>query len=673
MSDATGVPGNRRSNKKKRATPEVDPNVPCARNSRRLLTTGSVSDILAMFPTSVDIEAGPVNGPDSVVDRTLAPVETPRRIYQAIADRDVMTAHQLIRSSGVVPFLENLITDAKVESAITRNKTGATKKGRPARVTIEALLVAMWLAANTSRPMLLTEFSDILFHCIYPKMRKMLNVSDGVTQRGTTFKQHARWNKSASKVVGATFDRMTAVIDPSDEIVTRANVLWADMKYRGLTDEQMNQFQVLLDWVSNQIIHVSYMTLPPEVRAMDNGDRCIDATPIKLFARGRVLDDPQASSMPHGSHYVREGDHNGDADSNGKRPVKKADWALDVHVLTATDTTPGRLQRFPGLVTSMTVDRAALDPAGNARRLFASEKNRGFTTGYLGGDGLYAKAEESTFQIPAREAGYQLLLPILDADSGVQGAHASGMPLVNGQYACVELPDIIRTLVDDFRSKRIDQKTFAQRVRAAKKFEMVTKQKADERGIGERIGCRASNHSLTVKCAHKPESMKERLTLDRDGNMTDLRPTIVTVEQAAARTGPAPTICQKQTVTLKPTDGGKYRQALPIGDEHTDTYNRLRQSHEGMNGFTKDDAHEALGVPGRRRVRTKVAQQLFAAFAFAAANMRKIRSFLERAEIDSDGNYFVVRTVRKGDHARTGLIPGTVKPGTSPPPEEQAA
>lgn len=671
MTGKGGVPGNRRSPRKNQAQEPVDPSVPCARNSRRVPATGTVTDILAMLPKSGDVEAGPVNGPEMVIDPTLAPVETPRRIYQSIADRDVMTARTLIRSSGIVEFLEALVTDAKVEAA-TKNKTGATKKGRPARVTIEALLVAMWLAANTNRPMLLTEFADILFHCIYPPMRKVLRVSDGVTKRGATLRKRARWNRSAAKVVGATFARMTAVIDPSDEIVTRANVLWADMKYRGLTDQQMMQLQAFLDWVCDQLLLVSYNTLPAEVRAMDKGDRCIDATPLKLPATGRTLDDPQASSMPHGSYYVREGDHNGDASptkdqKGGRRNTKKKFWALDLHFLTVADTTPGLWQRVPGLVTSMTADRAAMDPAGNARRLFASEKNRGFTTGFLSGDGLYAKAEESTFQIPAREAGYKLLLPILDGDSGVQGSHASGMPMVNGQYACVEMPESLRTLVDDFRSKRIDQKTFAARVKALKKYEMVTKQKADERGIGERVGCRASNHSLTVKCAHKPESMKERLTLDRDGNMTDLRPTIVTIEQAAAMTEAPPTICQSQTVTLKPTDGGKYRQALPIGDEHTDTYNRSRQSHEGMNGFTKDDAREALGTPGRRRIRTKVGQQLIAAFLVAAANMRKVRSFLERAELDANDNYFVVRTERKGDHARTGLIPGTA------PPEEQPA
>ena len=138
-------------------------------------------------------------------------------------------------------------------------------------MTIEALLVAMWLAATTGRPMLLTEFRDILFHCLYPNMRRMLNVSDGVTARGSTLKQRARWNKSAAKAVGETFKRMTAVLDPSDEITSRKNVLWKDMKYRGLSDEEMAQLQANLDWVCNQLLRVTLELLPESVRKFDDG------------------------------------------------------------------------------------------------------------------------------------------------------------------------------------------------------------------------------------------------------------------------------------------------------------------------------------------------------------------------------------------------------------------
>lgn len=120
-------------------------------------------------------------------------------------------------------------------------------------------------------------------------------------------------------------------------------------------------------------------------------------------------------------------------------------------------------------------------------------------------------------------------------------------------------------------------------------------------------------------------------------------------------------------MTLSKHDGAKFRQPIPVGDEHTDIFNGLRNSQEGMHGFAKDEAAEALGTPGRRRIRTKVGQQLIAAFLLAAANMRKIRSFFEHAYVDSNGHHYVERTIRKGDHARTGLPPGT-NPAEGPVP-----
>jgi hypothetical protein len=54
----------------------------------------------------------------------------------------------------------------------------------------------------------------------------------------------------------------------------------------------------------------------------------------------------------------------------------------------------------------------------------------------------------------------------------------------------------------------------------------------------------------------------------------------------------------------------------------------------GMNGFVKDGAHEALDEPERRRIRGVAAQSVFAALLFAAANIRKIQTFLkERAAL----------------------------------------
>jgi hypothetical protein len=53
----------------------------------------------------------------------------------------------------------------------------------------------------------------------------------------------------------------------------------------------------------------------------------------------------------------------------------------------------------------------------------------------------------------------------------------------------------------------------------------------------------------------------------------------------------------------------------------------LRNTIEGLNGYAKDPAHQALGQPGRRRVRGIAAQSLFTALLLMAANIRKIRTW----------------------------------------------
>jgi hypothetical protein len=52
----------------------------------------------------------------------------------------------------------------------------------------------------------------------------------------------------------------------------------------------------------------------------------------------------------------------------------------------------------------------------------------------------------------------------------------------------------------------------------------------------------------------------------------------------------------------------------------------LRNTIEGLNGYAKDPAHEALAQAARRRVRGIAAQSVFAALLLMAANIRKIRT-----------------------------------------------
>ena len=56
-------------------------------------------------------------------------------------------------------------------------------------------------------------------------------------------------------------------------------------------------------------------------------------------------------------------------------------------------------------------------------------------------------------------------------------------------------------------------------------------------------------------------------------------------------------------------------------------YATLRNTIEGLNGYAKDPAHQALAQPARRRVRGIAAQSIFTALLLMAANIRKIRAW----------------------------------------------
>ena len=56
----------------------------------------------------------------------------------------------------------------------------------------------------------------------------------------------------------------------------------------------------------------------------------------------------------------------------------------------------------------------------------------------------------------------------------------------------------------------------------------------------------------------------------------------------------------------------------------------MRNTIEGLNGYAKDPAHEALAQPARRRVRGITAQPVFTALLLMTASIRKIRAWRAR-------------------------------------------
>ena len=75
----------------------------------------------------------------------------------------------------------------------------------------------------------------------------------------------------------------------------------------------------------------------------------------------------------------------------------------------------------------------------------------------------------------------------------------------------------------------------------------------------------------------------------------------------------------------------------------------MRNTIEGLNGYVKDPAHEALAQPARRRVRGIAAQSVFTALLLMAANIRKIRAWRALTARDK------ARTTRRARRRRASL------------------
>ena len=64
-------------------------------------------------------------------------------------------------------------------------------------------------------------------------------------------------------------------------------------------------------------------------------------------------------------------------------------------------------------------------------------------------------------------------------------------------------------------------------------------------------------------------------------------------------------------MTIPPKAGAKFRQKLLFGSADWKTaYHSLRNTNEGMNGYLKDPANEALDDLGRRRIHGVAAQSV---------------------------------------------------------------
>jgi hypothetical protein len=531
------------------------------------------------------------------------------------SDETVAFAAALTGRSGKAPVIEAAL---------------AHRTGRRRRLPVRAVLTALLCLALDDRPLFLTDATRLLFQHMSAASRRL----PGVPGTATT----ERAFKAACRRVRYCFGGIRSVMDPS-ALPKNRRLTEDDLKARTrpMTPAQAEAARGRLEAFINSLLEASTSVLTSEERAAYDGCTGLDATPVPLFSRGPSKRTGLCASDPDGGWYAREGDHRDREDDTG-RPLRKICWALEATIAT-TARPPGAPPATPNLAIGLALTRPGEDPGGTGARVLASVAARGHKAGWPGYDRAYTQALPGRFHLPARALGYQPVMDYRDDQPGVQ-ANSQGALLAEGSWYCPALPGPLITATTRLRDHAITGDLYDQQIAARRPCQLKRKDGPDTDGY-QRLSCPALGNHPGLMCPLRETSLSPR----------DGRPKVLQPPEEP------PKICRQTAITIAPGIGARYRQDLPYGSPawHR-SYATLRNTIEGLNGYAKDPAHQALAQPARRRARGIAAQSIFTALLLMAANIRKIRAW--RALTTRDKTRITRRARRRRASLRDHLPDG---------------
>jgi len=523
-------------------------------------------------------------------------------------DEMVAFAAALTGRSGTAPVIEAAL---------------AHTTGRPRPLPVRALLTALLCLALDDRPLFLTEATRLLFSQLSPASRQLPAVPGTATTRRAFLAAYRR--------VRYCFGQILKVADPS-ALPENRRLTQDELKARTkpMTPDQATAARDRLEALANALLEASAAILTGDERAASGGCTSLDATPVPLFSRGPSKRTGLSASDPDGGWYVREGDHREREDDKGK-PLRKLAWALEA-TIAATARPPGAPPAHPNLAIGLALTRPGEDPGGTGARVLASVAARGHKPGWLGYDRAYTAALPERFHLPARALGYQPVMDYRIDQLGIQ-ANTGGAILAEGTWYCPALPGPLTIATTRLRDHAISRELYDQQITARAACQLKRKDGPDADGY-QRLSCPAAGKHPGLTCPLRQASLSPR-----DGRAKVLQPP-----------PEPPRICRQTAITIAPDTGARYRQDLPYGSPAWhQCYATLRNTIEGLNGYAKDPAHQALAQPARRRVRGIAAQSVFTALLLMAANIRKIRAWRAQAPGETD------RTARRARRRRASL------------------
>ena len=514
---------------------------------------------------------------------------------------------QLIPDS-VVHSAKSIVVAAKIAQRVAQWRAEDAKNrhagGRPSSIDDEAIVVLLVLLALEGSPLFVSNIANTIENRLSIEARTLLGIHQFAADGDDWY--HRSWR---------AVQRLLATIDPYPA-PRRKKISVADFESLESSRNpiEMQRRENRLNEFSNALVKATWLMVPRDIRRRWKGNICVDATPVKAFARGYSPKSP-STVEPDAGWYVREGDHRDTGNKKG-RSIPKILYGWEVTIVVATTNDPKQIADFPLLATGMAFDKPGFNVAENAMRIFTSMRDTGMPVGMAVGDRAYwSNSIEEKLQLPARALGYTNVNDYKENQLGIQEGHGGGI-MVEGSWYCPSMPKPLVEATIDYRVKKsIDEAMWKIRIAARTPYMLHSKEAPDVDGH-QPLRCPAIGASATVACPLRAESMK--------GEKVVLRSRVSTPPRHADR------ICRQTSVSFPPSVGAKFRQDIQYGtDEWHGMYATARNTIEGFNGFVKDGAHEALADHTRRRLRGRAAQHFLSALLVMAANVRKIRAFMQ--------------------------------------------
>jgi hypothetical protein len=502
-------------------------------------------------------------------------------VTSVLTEESISFAIDVVDSSKVAEQLESLLVRTT---------------GRRRSLSVRALLVALLLLAIDERPLHLSAATELLFRRLPAHWRERIGISGEADSRKSLL---ARYRQ-----VLYLFHLALEVMDPSVEQKNRVMDHAAALELRRkLTKEEIAERRCRLEAVIAQLLAASVDICSEDELAGYDGSVGLDATPVPLYSRGPSRRAGTTASDPDGGWYIREGDHRELQGPDAKK-YRKIFFALEA-TIAVMGRPPASVPTYPNLIVGIVLGRPGEDPGGTGVRVLASVRRNGHKAGYLGADRGYTQCLPEHFHLPARALGYSVVMDYKQNDLGRQ-ANSQGAVMVDGAFYCPAMPKPLVDASAEHRAGLIDEATRARRIEARVPWRLVRKEGPDADGY-ERLSCPATGQQAKLCCPLRPSGTAL-------GRIPVLSPP----------TSP-PKLCCQSAITIAPDVGARFSQHLAFGtEEWARTYAAYRNTIEGLNGFVKDTAHEALQCPARRRVRGIAAQSLFVGLLAVAANIRKI-------------------------------------------------